>query len=106
MSALRNFENKRYRLVAFVVMNDHIHVLMTTIEPFALQDVLHSWKSFTANRLQREQGRRGRIWQQEYFERTVRDEHELAQKFDYIRSNPWARWPEIESYRWVWPLDD
>ncbi len=52
---------------------------------------IHSWKSLTANRLQRDNDRRGRVWQDEYFDRIVRDEKEFAQKFDYIQGNPWTR---------------
>jgi REP element-mobilizing transposase RayT len=84
-SALKHFKGKRYQLTAFVVMNDHVHVLLNTMEPYRLEDVIHSWKSFTANRMQRDHARRGRVWQDEYFDRIVRDEKELAQKFDYIQ---------------------
>jgi REP element-mobilizing transposase RayT len=104
-SALVHFADKRYRLIAFVVMNDHVHALASMIEPNRLEDVVHSWKSFTANRMQRDRGRRERVWQDEYFDRVVRDEKELKQKFDYIRGNPRSRWPELKGYRWIWPVD-
>ena len=105
MSALEHFDNLRYRLTAFVVMNDHIHALLSTIEPYRLEDVIHSWKSFTANGMQRDHGRSGSVWQDEYFDRIVRDEKELMQKFAYIQGNPWTRWPELETYKWLWPPD-
>jgi REP element-mobilizing transposase RayT len=101
-SALKHFDGQRYRLTAFVVMNDHVHVLLSTKEPYRLEDVIHSWKSFTAHRMQRGHGS---MWQDEYFDRIVRDDKEFAQKFDYIRTNPWTRWPQLETYNWVWPLD-
>lgn len=56
--------------------------------------------------MQREYGRRGRIWQDEYFDRIVRDEKEFAEKFNYIVGNPWKRWPELTHYGWVWPSPD
>lgn len=65
-SALAHFEGRRYRLTAFVVMNDHVHALVSTMERYRLEDVVHSWKSFTANRMQRDHGRRARVWQDEY----------------------------------------
>jgi putative transposase len=101
--ALREFDGQRYRLIAFVVMNDHVHALLGVMDDFRLEDVMQSWKSYTANRMQRQFERRGRVWQDEYFDRIVRDEKELEQKFDYIRGNPWARWPQAQAYRWVWP---
>jgi REP element-mobilizing transposase RayT len=106
VSALRHFDGKRYHLEAFVVMNDHVHVLLRTLGPYGLEDLVHSWKSFTANRMQRDCGRRGRIWQDEYFDRVVRDDAEFAQKFTYIQGNPWTRWPDLRTYEWVWPMDD
>jgi len=104
-SAVKHFEGRRYQLMALVVMNDHVHVLLSMSERYRLEDVIHSWKSFTANRLQRDHGRCGAVWQDEYFDRIVRDEQELGQKFDYIQGNPWTRWPELETYKWIWPAD-
>ena len=98
-SALTHFDGQRYRLTAFVVMNDHVHVLLMTIDPYQLEDVIHSWKSFTAHRMERH------AWQDEYFDRIVRNEKEFAQKFAYIQNNPWTRWPKLKTYDWVWPLD-
>jgi len=96
---------QRYELYAYVVMDDHVHVLMRTLKEEPLEKIIHSWKSFTAHEMQRLHGRRGRVWQDEYFDRIVRDEIELGQKFDYILGNPFARWPELTEYRWVWPRD-
>jgi REP-associated tyrosine transposase len=104
-STLKHFEGRRYRLAAFVVMNDHVHALVSTMGSSRLEDVVHSWKSFTANRMQREHGRGARVWQDEYFDRIVRDQREFMQKFDYIRCNPWTRWPDLETYNWVWLAD-
>lgn len=63
VAALRHFSGSRYRLLAYVVMNDHVHVL---VEPYthALQSIVHTWKSFTTKSLQR-CGRHGRVWQPE-----------------------------------------
>ncbi len=44
----------------------------------------------------------GRVWQEEYFDRVVRDEAELVEKAQYILDNPRKRWPEGRDYLWVW----
>src|SRR5438477_12201956 len=80
VAALRHFEGERYELLAYVVMHDHIHLLATPLETYRLQEIVHSWKSFTANSLQRTSGRRGAVWQDEYYDRIVRDEEELLEK--------------------------
>jgi REP-associated tyrosine transposase len=47
----------------------------------------------------------GLVWQDESFDRIVRNEGELEQKFNYILGNPWKRWPSLDRYPWVWPSD-
>jgi hypothetical protein len=61
-AALRWFDGVRYRLHAYVVMNDHGHVLVEPLNDWSLQKIMHSWTSFTANRLQRLYGRPGAVW--------------------------------------------
>ena len=101
VSALKHFDGSRYELSAYVVMHNHVHVLVEAREKYPLQSIVHSWKSFTANSLQRSFGRKDRIWQDEYFDRIVRDEEEFLQKAQYILDNPWKTWPEIKEYQWV-----
>jgi putative DNA methylase len=105
VAAMKRFEQQRYELAAYVVMDDHVHVLLTPLSGYDLQGIVHSWKSFTARAMQREGKRFGRVWQDEYFDRIVRDDKEFVQKLDYVVRNPWKRWPEMGEYPWVSPLD-
>ena len=104
VSAIRHFDGARYAVHAYVVMNDHVHVLVQPVGDHRLEDIWRSWKSFTANELRRASGRRGSVWQDEYFDRAIRDNVEYEQKRDYILNNPQKRWPEIEAYRWCWAV--
>ncbi len=99
--AIEHFNGDRYDLSAYVVMNDHVHVLFTPTSSHRVEDLVRAWKSFTANLLQRTTGRAGRVWQDEYFDRVIRDEDELFDKAKYIVDNPWKRWPDIADYAWV-----
>ena len=101
-AVLRHFQGIRYLLHAYVVMDDHVHVLVELLDGTTLQTEVHYWKSFTANRLQK--NRRGAVWQREYFDRIVRDDAEYREKRDYILANPYRRWPETDGYQWVWAL--
>ena len=101
VNALRHFDTIRYHLLAFVVMNDHVHVLVQPMNNFALEAITHSWKSFTANQAQRVHGRKGSLWQDESFDRIVRDEDEFFEKLFYILNNPVRRWPALNTYAWV-----
>ena len=99
--AIKEFAGQRYDLLAYVVMEDHAHTLVAPLDNNSLHEIVHAWKSFTSNRLQREFKRLGAIWQREYFDRIVRDEAELIEKAKYILGNPAKRWPEIQEYPWV-----
>jgi REP element-mobilizing transposase RayT len=82
-------------------MPDHVHLLVKPRNGFFLHQVVHTWKSYSAYKLQRDFGRRNRIWQDEYFDRIVRDQDELIEKVRYILNNPLKILPEIHEYRWV-----
>ena len=100
-SVLGHFHGEKYDLIAYVVMDDHVHVLVHPHHKQFLQDILHSWKSYSTNEMQRKFGRKGRIWQEEYFDRVVRNNDELIEKATYIQNNPFKRWPELAHYPWV-----
>lgn len=104
-STLVHFNNQRYKLDAYVVMDSHVHVLVQLIGDFALEHVLNSWKSFTTNVLQKKFGRTGSVWLGEYYDRIVRDEKEFLEKLNYILTNPVRKWPEVTGYRWVYPKE-
>ena len=58
--ALLYFDGSRYRLHAWVIMPNHVHVLLTPRRDYMLSSILHNWKSFTAkegNRILFEEGR-------------------------------------------------
>jgi putative transposase len=103
-AAIISFRARQYELAAYVVMDDHVHALVAPLPGYDLAGILHSWKSFTARQMQREHKRYGCVWQDEYFDRIVRDDKEFVQKLNYIVQNPWKRWPEMGKYDWVWPL--
>lgn len=89
-SAIRHFDSQRYALGAFVIMPNHVHALLQPLPPHALSQIVHSWKSYTARELQRTTSTGGRVWQEESFDRIIRDEAELTHYRDYILANPSA----------------
>jgi D-tyrosyl-tRNA(Tyr) deacylase len=86
--ALRYFDGERYRLSEFVVMPNHVHVLVTPLGEHQLTDILHSWKSYTATRINRVLQHEGAVWQHESFDHIVRSEDSLQRFRQYIRQNP------------------
>jgi REP element-mobilizing transposase RayT len=100
VSAIKQFESERYELYAYSVMNDHVHALLAPKPDHELERIIGSWKSYTANRMQRIFGRSAAIWQEEYFDRIVRNRADYETKVKYILENPMRRWPGIRSYQW------
>ncbi len=47
--ALGYFDGTRYRLQAWCVMSNHVHVVFPIHEDHRLEKIVHSWKSFSAN---------------------------------------------------------
>jgi type I restriction enzyme R subunit len=86
--ALRFFDGQRYELDQHVVMPNHVHVLVKPHPGHHLANILHSLKSFTANRLNRRLGRTGQLWQHESYDHIVRNEEAMHALRRYIRENP------------------
>jgi putative DNA methylase len=86
--ALLFFDGQRYRMLAWVVMPNHVHTLIETREGYPLSGILHSWKSYTANKANELLNRTGRFWFPEYFDRYIRDERHLVAAIRYIHANP------------------
>jgi REP element-mobilizing transposase RayT len=87
-TTLRHFEGERYRLGAFVIMPNHVHVLVTPLGGSSIVDILHSWKSYSANQINQLLDRQGTVWQSESFDHIVRNEDALSRFEEYIRENP------------------
>ncbi len=86
--SLDHFHQQRYLIDSYVVMPNHVHVLFKPLGEHSLVDILHSWKSFTANVLNRKMNREGALWMHESFDTIVRDAEHLRVCRDYIAKNP------------------
>ncbi len=86
--ALLHFNGTRYQLGEWVVMPNHVHVLVTPHKGHALQDILQSWKSFTAHEINKRIGQTGSLWQHESYDHIVRSPEQLQHFENYIHDNP------------------
>lgn len=86
--ALRHYDKDRYELASFVVMPNHVHVLFRPLGQQALSDILRSWKGFTAREINKRLGKSGALWQDEYWDRLIRNEGHFFKVAEYIRENP------------------
>lgn len=87
-AALLHFAGSRYVMHAWVVMPNHVHALFAPAHGWGLSSILQSWKSFTSKEANKLLRRTGRFWQEDYFDRDIRDEGHFRDALDYIESNP------------------
>ena len=88
VSALKYFDGQRYHLAAFVVMPNHVHLLLGLIGDNTTTGICYSWKKFTATRINRLLRRTGHFWQGESFDHIVRSPEQFDYLVRYIANNP------------------
>ena len=87
-NALLHFDDHRYKLHAWSIMPNHVHVLATPVRKQTLSAITHGWKSFTAKKANALLHRNGALWAPEYFDRAIRDEAHYTNALSYIAMNP------------------
>jgi REP element-mobilizing transposase RayT len=83
-----HFDGERYRVASFVVMPNHVHVLFRLMAPYRLEQILKSWKGFSAREINRRKGNTGLLWQADYWDRLIRSPRHLNKCLEYMRTNP------------------
>ncbi len=118
LDAFLHFHNERYELFAACVMPDHVHLLIQPwpksddekgkVRFWTLSELLRSAKSFSAHQINELEGTRGAVWEREQFDRYIRSDRDLEEKFRYIVGNPWESGVAHhgEDYPWLWTQDD
>lgn len=86
--SLRNFCNDRYFLHSYVIMPNHVHVLVTPLGKCTLSKIIQGWKSFSTREINKVKGTSGSVWQKESFDHIVRNPESLEKFKKYIDENP------------------
>ena len=58
-------------------MPNHVHALIAPLGEYKISDILHLWKSFTANEINKHENRNGHLWMRESYDHIVRNENSL-----------------------------
>ena len=112
LTAMSDFQSKRYFLGATVIMPNHCHAVIKPYDQIRLESIVGSWKQYTSRRMNQELGRTGALWGQECYDRIVRDVDHLRRIMRYMAQNPvkakipgkyWNRWtcPEWNEAGWT-----
>lgn len=85
--AFWHYDGARYRLLVWIVMPNHIHMLIEVWQT-PLGKILKDIKSYTAKEANKVLGREGTFWEDDYFDRYIRDEDHYRRVVRYIENNP------------------
>lgn len=88
IATLREYDGERYVLYDFVVMPNHVHILIKPAHFDTLKDVMTAIKRVAAFRINQLLNRSGRLWQREHFDIIIRSKHHLDREIRYIYENP------------------
>ena len=105
VATLRHDDGISYDLLAYVIMPNHVHVLIQQLQGKQLAKVVQAWKSVSAKRINALRSTSGTVWQMDYWDRYIRDENHFCQAISYIQMNPakagLVEQPEGWPYTWV-----
>ncbi len=96
--ALHHFDGGRYVLGDYVVMPNHVHLLVGGLAREAMLKQVESWKKWTAIGINLALGRSGRFWQDESFDHLVRNEASFEKFRDYIARNPAMAGLDVDNF--------
>jgi S-adenosylmethionine decarboxylase proenzyme len=99
-NSLKHFDNERYHLFAWCIMPNHVHVVFRPLQNNKIDEILHSWKSFTAHKINNILKKDGIFWQREYYDHLVRDQEEFERIIQYVSDNPIKA--NLKNWNWVW----
>ncbi len=86
------------------IMPNHCHLVIRPIDSDDLEDLLGEMKSVVARFINRDRKSSGRLWQQESYDRIIRDTEHLLNVVQYIGRNPArANLPHKQWHRWIDP---
>jgi len=90
------------RVYGYVVMPEHVHLLLSEPEQGTLADAIHYLKLSFTKRLHSQRPGIGSFWQKRYYDRNVRNANEFTVKLRYLHRNPVKRGLVQEAGDWCW----
>ena len=82
-------------------MPNHVHLLFKVFA-VPMSQLLGAWKGFTAKQANKVLGRRGKLWQDGYWDTFMRDEEHERRTRKYIEANPVKAGLVSDVKAWPW----
>jgi len=97
LEALR--QRHQFYIFGYVLMPDHVHMLLSEPKLHLLADTLRALKTQTSRQLK---GERKQFWQRRYFDRNIITQTEFSEKLQYMHRNPVAAGIVEKPEDWTW----
>ena len=81
-------KRERFHLLGFVIMPDHLHIIIIPRGENRVSFIMQEIKKGSARLINRSNGRKGKLWMNEYYDYIIRGESDLMEKMGYIHYNP------------------
>jgi putative transposase len=91
-----------YELHAFVIMPDHLHVLLTPSTDATVEKAMQMIKGGSSHRIKEELGSSFPIWHAGFHDHWIRDENEYRTRFAYIAANPVTAKLVLQAEEYEW----
>ena len=78
----------RFKLADFVIMPDHVHLLLTVFDEMTIEKAMQLIKGKFSYRLSHEFGYKGEVWQRGFTEAQVMNRKSFEKHSEYIAQNP------------------
>ena len=85
---IRYRDQRHYLLHQFVVMPNHLHVLLTPSAVTTLEKAVQLIKGGSSHEIHKQRENSVKIWQEGFHDWTIRDARDWESKMEYIRTNP------------------
>ena len=86
---------QRWHATIFLLMPDHLHAILSFPAQESMALVIGAWKRYQAKEL-------GIVWQDNFFDRRLRNDAEADLQYDYIRNNPVVKGLCQHPDDWLW----
>ena len=81
-------KERKLKLLEYVIMPDHIHLLISERAGYSFENILRLFKTKSSKEINKIRNRKGRNWERRYFDRISRSEDEYRKAIKYKRYNP------------------
>ena len=75
-------------LLAFIVMPEHLHLLIIPKSGFTISQIMLFIKKGSSRVIHIKENTNGHLWAKRFFDRGIRSEKELVETIEYIHYNP------------------